>query len=161
MLVNMSFLKYVTLVFIISSCQSSKSISSVNSGDENSYKVASIKKTACYGSCPVYEMTIYSNLTVEFVGERFVDKIGKYTSRITQQNLQDIKESFSRNKFFDFEDEYSSFVSDLPTTFVYFSDGGKTKTVMDYTNAPEGLKNIEKLLEGFVDSLIWEEDQED
>lgn len=161
MLINISSLKYVTLVLLISSCNSSKNVSGVNSGTENSYKVATLIKTACYGSCPVYEMTIYSNLVVEFSGERFVNNIGKFTSRIAQSDLQDLQDAFFQNEFFQLEDEYTSLVSDLPTTFVYYSDGKKSKTVKDYTGAPESLKELEKLLEGFVESLEWVAVKED
>jgi len=160
MLINMSLLKYVTLVLLISSCQTSKNVSSVNSGESNSYKVASLKKTSCYGSCPVYEVTFYSNLEVEFVGEKNVDNVGKYTSRITQQQLKNIQDSFSKSNFFDFDEEYTSAVSDLPTTFIYFSDGQKSMTVKDYTGAPENLKSLEKLLEDYVNTLKWEIVQE-
>ena len=105
MLINISLLKYVTLVLLISSCNSSKNVSGVNSGTENSYKVATLIKTACYGSCPIYEMTIYSNLVVEFSGERFVNNIGKFTSRIAQSDLQNLQDAFSENEFFELEDE--------------------------------------------------------
>lgn len=128
---------------------------SVNSGDSNSYKVASIKRTACYGTCPEYEMTFHSNLSVEFNGTKNVDMIGTYTSKISQLQLEDIKGKFDEIGFYELEDKYTSAATDLPTTWVYYSDGKRTKTVMDYTGAPEKLNDLEGFLDQFIKELDW------
>ena len=159
MLVNRTLLKYVTLILLISSCQTSKKVSGVNTGDNNSYEVFSLKKTACYGACPVFEMVIFSNLEVTFTGEKNTDKLGLYTSRISQQELSTLRNAFDKS-FFDFEDEYTSAVSDLPTTFVFYSNGQKTKKIRDYTGAPQELKDLEKLLGNLVTELTWEKDKD-
>lgn len=147
----------VTLILVICSCKASKSTMSVNSGESNSYKVASIKRTSCYGACPEYELTFYSNLTVSYEGIKNVEMIGSYTSKVTQLQMDQIQKRYTEIQFLELDDSYTSAVSDLPTTYVYFSDGKQKKTVMDYTGAPKQLKDLENFLDGFVSQLEWKE----
>ncbi len=155
--INMKFLRIVTLLLMLGpgiSCQSTSKMGSVSDRVDN-FLVISMKKTACYGSCPVYEIEIFSNLEVKYLGEKFVDKTGKYTARITQQHLDDLKSTFDEAAFFEMEDEYVSAVSDLPTTYVYYSDGKKFKKIKDYTGAPEELKSLERKISELLNTLKW------
>ena len=42
-------------------------------------------------------------------------------------------------------------VTDLPTTWVTFSDGTTKKSIKDYFGAPEALKNLEKMVEAIAE----------
>ncbi len=155
--INIKFLRIVTFFAILCtgiSCQTTNQMGSVNENGDN-YMVISMKKTPCYGSCPVYEIEIYSNLEVKYKGERFVDKTGAYNSRISTSQLEDLKTAFNDAGFFEMEDEYVSSVTDLPTTYVFFSDGKKSKKIKDYTGAPEALKLIESKIAELLETQKW------
>ncbi len=114
--------------------------------------VFSMSKTRCYGKCPVYTIDIYSNGHVIYEGKSNVDKIGRFEKNITQTELSDLKKAFLDSKFFDFEDEYVSNATDLPTTYILFRNNGEEKKIKDYHRAPKELKALEKLLDDIANS---------
>lgn len=119
------------------------------------YVVFSFRKTECKGKCPVYFMEIYKSGKVSFTGTKNTDKIGKFTKQITKKELKKLIAAFEKAKFFDFKDEYSSQISDLPTTYISYTNKDKTKKIRDYHGAPKELKDLELLLESIVNSANW------
>ena len=153
----MRFLFLIVLsIFLFSSCKSSKDATKAGSSQERVLLI-SMKKTACYGTCPVYELQIYSDLAVNLKGEMHLDKIGIFEAKISRGRLEQIQTMFREADFFSFQDKYSEKITDLPTTYVYFNDSGQEKKVMDYYGAPEALKNLEKELSSFLEELDWKE----
>lgn len=59
---------------------------------------------------------------------------------------------FEKADFFNFKDEYTSRITDLPTTYIGFIDKGKTKIVRDYHGAPQLLSDLEAKLEIIANS---------
>jgi hypothetical protein len=116
-----------------------------------------MKKTACYGTCPVYRLQIYSDLTVTLKGERHIDYIGDYVAIIEKEKLASLRDQFRKADFFSFEKEYKKAISDLPTTYVYFEDEGNTKEVMDYSGAPQSLRDLEEELAKLLEVLEWKQ----
>ena len=44
------------------------------------------QRTACYGTCPQYKISIYSDGLVMYDGVRFVDRIGCYSGFLNHQS---------------------------------------------------------------------------
>ena len=59
--------------------------------------------------------------------------------------------AFEEAGFWDLNDEYTSQVTDLPTTWTTLVLGEKTKTIKDYYGAPEELKSLEALIEAIAE----------
>lgn len=112
-------------------------------------------KTACYGKCPVYKITIQGNGKAIFEGQKNVDKIGKYEKLFSKEEIENLIKKFEEVKFFEFKDEYSAKVTDLPTTYLEFTHKGQTKKIKDYYDAPTELKNLEKMIESIANSSGW------
>ena len=74
-------------------------------------------------------------------------------------DVENLKKSFIDANFFDFKNEYTSKKTDLPTTYISFENNGKYKKIRDYSDAPEALKNLEKMIEKIVDSSGWDKIQ--
>jgi len=149
----MRFLFILFLSLAVFSCQTSKSLNAGPSSEAS--LVMSMKKTACYGTCPVYRIQIYSDLTVTLKGERHIDNIGDYVATIPKERLASLTDQFRESDFFSFEEKYSKPITDLPTTFVYFADAGNTKEVMDYSGAPQSLRDLEAELAKLLEELEW------
>jgi hypothetical protein len=145
---------------LILSCNSQKdtTINSKNnpvSTQENENFASSfieMKKTACRGKCPVYTLKVTGNGIVELVGKQNLDKIGNYNKTLSKDETSKLFQSFADADFWKFKDEYVSKITDLPTTFLTFSHGGKIKAIKDYHGAPVELKSLEKKLEDIVSS---------
>lgn len=145
---------YSIIIFSFVSCNICKH---TNKSDKiNSFPIITFQKTACYGKCPVYSLEIFENGLINFIGEKNIDKIGKYKKIISKKEIKELINSFVNINFFDFKDEYTSRKTDLPTTYISFSYSGSYKKIRDYSDAPKELRKLEKLIENIVKSENWE-----
>lgn len=112
--------------------------------------MAEMKKTPCYGQCPVYTIKISKNGKGVFEGTKNVEKIGTYSFRLSGKEMDELVASFEKIRFFELDDRYHKLVSDLPTTWLTYQTGGKQKKIMDYYGAPKELKDLEKQIETLV-----------
>jgi hypothetical protein len=98
------------------------------------------------GNCPVFRAEIYKNGFVVYEGKQFVNRIGMYTGKLSSGEMDRLERAFAEAEFFTFKDEYVQPWTDLPTTYIFFSDGKKNKRIKDYYGAPEALKKLEQLV---------------
>lgn len=120
--------------------------------------VISLQKTQCFGNCPAFKFEIYSDLRAKYSGTAHVEHLGDWSATLTNEQHQNILKEFEESDFFQFDDRYYQEISDLPTTYVTYSDGDKVKKVMDYYGAPEKLKQIEAKVEQLIEQLEWEKE---
>ena len=117
--------------------------------------IIKMERTACYGTCPVYSLAIYGNGTVIYNGDRFVNVTGKQVSQISQEKFKQLVREFYSIGYFSLSDEYTSSVTDLPSTKTSIQISGIKKSVYDYSNAPQKLRNLEKEIDEFSNSSQW------
>lgn len=111
-----------------------------------------MQKTTCRGFCPVYTISIFHNGKVTYHGERNVDKTGDYKKKISKKKVKKLIAQFEKYNFWNFQDQYVSRATDLPTTFISFTHKGKSKKIEDYWDAPKELKELEKMVEEVANS---------
>jgi hypothetical protein len=126
--------------------------------------VIKLERTACFGECPVYTVTIDARGNVEYNGTRFVRVEGRQTDRIPLSRVVAILETADRIGFFGLRDQYrfiqnpngtSTVVTDLPSAFVTITRGGRSKRVEDYFGAPEGLTQLEREIDEAARTKRW------
>lgn len=91
-----------------------------------------LKRTACYGTCPVYAVAIHGSGLVEYLGELHVDIPGAQTGRIPPARVKDLLRGFDEIHFFDLQDKYLETCTDQPTAIISILVDGKTKQVSNY-----------------------------
>jgi hypothetical protein len=160
--VNKNVFKWFSLLLMVSliltiSCKTRQKSAATQKSDE---PVFVLQKTACFGECPVYTLKIFSDGLVTLKGEHFVDKIGNYTNQIPADEVQQLISDFQSANFFDFQDEYTSEATDLPTTYVTFNHDGRSKKITDYYGAPDELKLLENTLERYIIISNWKKVEE-
>ena len=142
-------------------CKSSKNMTTLENEDEsNPEMVISMKKTPCYGTCPVYEIKIFTNHKASLIAERNLPHIGEYTAIVPTEKYNELVDAFSNSSFFEFEDSYVAGITDLPTTFIYFSNQRRSKKIKDYYGSPQELKDLETMVAKLLDELQWKEETE-
>lgn len=127
--------------------------------------LASLSRTACYGTCPVYTVTVFKDGAVEYKGEEFVKLTGSATGHLSLDALAQIDTLFASAHYFDLEDKYDSYdVTDNPSASTSWSHDGKTKTIDHYygdMHAPEVLGTVEAGLDKIVNIEQWIGTQEE
>ncbi len=146
-------MKHIILILAVFSLMSCKSHKKTNK--DNNEVIISLAKKSGRGKSPAYSLKIYANGDVIFKGEKNIDKIGTYKTKLTQEELAVLVEKFRKAHFFEFKNEYTSKILDLPTTYIEFADGDKRKKIRDYYGAPPELKDLEKEVEKLVYEKQW------
>ena len=68
----------------------------------------------CYGTCPIYSISVDENRQIEYEGKRFVDAIGTYNWIINEKDFNTVNALI--NKKFKTDYTYNMEVQDLPLT---------------------------------------------
>lgn len=117
--------------------------------------VITLERTACFGTCPVYKLTIYGDGRVVYEGERFVNVTGTQNSQISQEKIKELVDEFYAINYFALKDKYDAPITDMPTTITSITIGGKTKKVVNYYGAPKKLDELENKIDEITDSKKW------
>lgn len=116
----------------------------------------SLERGACYGTCPVYKVTLKRDGTAIYEGKRFVERQGTYTGNI--YSFDRLAQFIEAEGYFKLKDDYSINVTDLSTTTTsVVRAGGQRKTISDYAGAgPIELWAIETAIDGVVAHTKWQ-----
>ncbi len=126
--------------------------------EDKIYLLCELKRTSCYGKCPVYHIKLYSNGTVTYDGKANVEKIGNYVSYCEPESIEAVFTAAAEANYFVLRSQYPEDgrkISDLPKTITYLKRDGLEKRVIDNFDAPANLVDFEKWLEVFFNDLEW------
>lgn len=155
------FFLVVFLVFSLNeSCTSPKAIAGkpgheANPGSPDSL-FFSIQRTPCYGTCPVYKVTIYRSGYAIFEATRNVTgKEGKYEATFTKEEMKMISDKAGEINYFSLDNEYDSPVTDLPSVITELAVDGKKKSIKNRHHGPPELRQFEKFCDGLINGKEW------
>lgn len=137
-------------LFSFSSCSTIK----METDAEKASPVIVYSKGPCFGTCPIYTLTVYNTGLVRFNGVRFTEKDGKHEKQLDPEAYIALVRKFKSNRFFGFKEDYGMELVDAATITISFNDNGKTKTVRGKSKFPDKLKEIMTMLD------IFEKDEE-
>lgn len=149
----MKFSIFLLFIGMLGACKSHKKVAdngTINTIISIPQAIFALETTPCYGTCPSYTIVVYDNDSLTYEGMRHVAKEGKMSKKLLKGTVKQLIGKFRGANFFKFQNQYTSNMSDFPTTYISFTDSGITKKVMDYYKAPESLKQLEKLLSDLV-----------
>lgn len=107
-----------------------------------------LRRTACYGPCPVYSVHLYGDGRVEYRGDRYVGVLGIRDYRVEPSAILGLARKFYERGFFNFCGSYREPATDLPTVTTSIQVAGFTKVVSVYGDpAPEGLEELDEQIE--------------
>lgn len=118
--------------------------------------VITLKRDRCFGSCPIYTLTICGDGTVEYEGIEFVRVKGKRSYKIPRQRVRELVVEFYRIDYFSLKDSYTSRdlgngmveeATDLPGTTTSIKIGDAHKSVYNYYGGPESLDRLEEKID--------------
>ena len=128
-----------------------------------------LKRTACYGTCPVYELTIDAEGNVAFEGIKHTKTLGNATGKIGGNEIDRLISEFNSAGFLDLDDNYDQktcpdFATDMSTVVVSLKQNGQTKTVNhnlgcstkgDHKPYPPGLRELENTIDQAARTSQW------
>ena len=102
-----------------------------------------LERTACFGTCPAYSVTLRDDGTVIYNGRQHVKVTGEQTWKIDPAKVRALAQEMQDEGFFELQDEYRSMVTDHPTVYTTLTAGGRTKKITNYVAGPQKLKDFE------------------
>jgi len=130
--------------------------------DEGGFAV-SMQRSGCFGRCPQYLVTVHADGRVEFVGERYVNAMGRHQKRIDAAQaarlLAPARALFGSLK--DFTPEQPAcrpYATDHASIVLGYAEGQQRRTLRHYlgcANAPAVLTDFEQLLDEVADVAEW------
>jgi Domain of unknown function (DUF6438) len=125
-------------------------------------QVITLERTICFGACPVYKLTIFSDGLVHYQGTKFVKKIGSASGRISRTKLNQLLQRFEEINYRTLPEDFTpgtpqcpQMATDMPSAITSLTRDGKTKTVRHYHGC-RGLSTLERLteLEDKIDQAV-------
>lgn len=162
-------MKYIlsTLIFslLIISCASTKEgKDNLSSSDKSEFRdiakgdslFAYIRRGACYGTCPTFEIKIYNSGYAELKGTRALDLIGDYTTTISKDKMHALLKRATEIGYFEMDDVYDNeMITDLPETKTSIVKDGARKSIRRRYNYPKEILSFEKLFDALLETENW------
>lgn len=105
----------------------------------------SLRKTACFGDCPVYEVSIDKDGNVTYNGLQYVLKEGIHEFKLTEEELKTLNDKLAKKDFASFNNSYDDpEVMDLAST--YMIHGNKQIHIRLWKDIPEELIEIHEYI---------------
>jgi len=133
-----------------------------SSAGRRATKVITLERTVCFGTCPNYRLTIFSDGLVSYEGIRFVKRMGKATGRISRAKLKDLVLEFTNIDYFNLPDSFQpgektcpQESTDMPSATTSLTWQGRSKTITHYHGC-RGVGTLELLtkLENKIDEAV-------
>ena len=123
-------------------------------------KVAiTLERTACFGSCPIYTISILENGDVIYNGEKFVDVTGEQKSQLEPETVAAMVKAFEEAGYFDWKEAYDTMtVTDMPYIITSVTRNGETHRITRYvgdSSAPLELAFLERWIDQMTNSQMW------
>lgn len=123
-------------------------------------EVFTLRKTPCYGECPVYRLTIMSDGVVYYTGINNVDLIGDYRAKVSADRVDRLLREAITEGVYQWSDFYPEkkeyFIADASNTITKVVWRSREKTITNNSEAPEELRALENKLTALIDELKWE-----
>jgi hypothetical protein len=115
-----------------------------------------LRRGACFGTCPIYEVTLRADGTATWDGERFVDRLGHFEGSVDVNDVARLARFIERADFFAWEDEHLANVTDLPDYFLTVVSSAETKTVrQNGVDEPKDFWVIAAVVDGLACDIDW------
>lgn len=117
--------------------------------EEENNNYFTMRKSPCFGDCPVYEVTIDKDGNVVFNGKDYTLFKGKEEFKLTDKEFNTLKSKIESSNFNKLKDKYDNpRITDLPSTFVRHN--GKEVQIRIWKDVPANLSDVHEYVEGIL-----------
>ena len=113
--------------------------------------------TMCFGSCPIFNLTINSNRSAKYEAVKFNESEGEFSGTIDKDTYNELLELLNYIDFPNLKNNYSvGWTDDQTCTLSITYDNGKKKTITDYGKiGTYGLDRIYSILFKLRENQTW------
>lgn len=118
----------------------------------------SLLRGGCYGTCPIYEVTLNRSGSAAWEGEAFTERLGSYRGSVEAEEFELVASLVDRCGFFAWKDDYPPSGTDLPPYSITVVRGSETKQVSAWGDSPgpQNFHVIARLMDAVADRIDWE-----
>ncbi|WKV13558.1 DUF6438 domain-containing protein [Marivirga harenae] len=138
------------IVFSLVSCSNSKSLSS-----KNVEEIFSLNSAPCQTSCPAFELSLYGDKTLIFIGEENTALNGRHKQTLTDEQFEALLGIIETADWATLNDNYQSKVQNLPTQKFTYNRNGINKRVSRFGGGPESISNLSDAILKFVEVQVF------
>lgn len=109
-----------------------------------------MRRSGCFGRCPIYQVQLFSDGRVRYIGERFTENLGTFEKNVGAANVQAILREAQAMRVDTCSAEYPMMIPDLPGLSYTFT---RPQGVQSIANAGFGPRYLVAIAAD-VDSLV-------
>lgn len=129
-------------VLLLAGCAGSASCNSQS--QEPPEPLLLFQKTPCYGTCPSYNATFYTDGSVRYEGLRHVPVQDTLQLCLPKKELKELQALIRSTDYTTWENSYSSPYTDLPATYItFYEQGREVKRVKHQQGGPAALQQLQ------------------
>lgn len=113
--------------------------------------VAELRRTPCFGKCPVDLLVIWDDGTVRYAGQQNVDRLGTWRGQLAPGALDAVLDRARKLGFWTLEETYPSGgmrITDLPSEVIRLVDGEREHRVVNRRYANPDVAGEQAVVEG-------------
>jgi len=115
-----------------------------------------LRRTPCYGRCPVYRVRLYADGRIEWTGETFVKVTGPATAKVASETARALIDKFRAAGYWNLCETYDRRITDVPATITLLHIAGTEKSVFDRAeSAPDWLRESERVIDSLAGTDRW------
>lgn len=154
--------KRIVIILLLPLLASCSDIQKASNLSYASFDEINLERTGCYGSCPIYAVTIHNDGSVIFQGKGNVKIEGERRSKVSLEDIHFLLNAFEKITFLSLKDSYTSEMdgckevwTDTASQIISLRSNKHIKTV-SYYNGCMGLSDPEKIswLADTIDILV-------
>lgn len=115
-------------------------------------------KGPCYGTCPVFKLTIYEGGVAAYEGKRFTDRVGLHTKQMDMEAYRNLLKAFQEASLWNYQNAYKAQIPDLATVTITYHEDGNSKSIKGKDGRPEKIEELEAMLDRIANSSGWTAD---
>jgi hypothetical protein len=164
----MTRMALAALLLWLTACAPRRAVSPAENSaetDVTATPVITLERTPCFGSCPVYRLSVAPSGTVTYEGKAHVRKLGTAIAQIPKQRVDALIAELEKGGYLWFANRYTSaeptcgrYSTDSPSVITSVTISGRTKRIEhDYGcgAAPGALVVLERRIDEALGSAQW------
>jgi len=148
LLLSISFL---LLSFVYTACEDEFE-------DQTAYLLMEFEHTGCFGTCPIYEIQLYTDGKVYYTGTLYTDYVGEIDGFLNRGTLSEVTKALELYNIIPIDSSHHDQAIDLPNTrFRYYPEGPEVYEELSCMGTCQEVYNkyllvVEELL---LKAVVW------